>query len=428
MECCCPRKGKSSFRIARPPIGTRPASAAASVTSFRTLASSPISLSRKTSPLFPLWKSGTPPAPPLALMKCSSLLALIRANSPIAAPANSPAASVNASASPALSPPILPSCSWTSPSAHSIPLRAPSSSANSAPSPAASARPSSSSLTICAKLCSSPRALSCSKPAASLPAPRRRNFFALTTPRSAPSLHLSSCPREPPHEPPNDHLVFLRRSPRRNPRRHPRSPRARSHRHDHCHSHRRPARHVHCATARLARHRAGRRQHLPNHPQPRPLRLPDSHPVHRRHWQAHRHCRARPLCAAPHPAQHLRRPYRHRSRRPRIRRSHGHDSFANPLPRPFPARARRHSRRNSHRHHHHHRRRYHRRRHRRRRPRHIYLPRRRLGQRCPHSRRRHSRRTPRSPCRFPPRPPRASPEGFLTCLALASDSFASFIC
>src|SRR6267378_68491 len=260
MECCCPRKGKSSFRIARPPIGTRPASAAASVTSFRTLASSPISLSRKTSPLFPLWKSGTPPAPPLALMKCSSLLALIRANSPIAAPANSPAASVNASASPALSPPILPSCSWTSPSAHSIPLRAPSSSANSAPSPAASARPSSSSLTICAKLCSSPRALSCSKSAASLPAPRRRNFFALTTPRSAPSLHLSSCPREPPHEPPNDHLVFLRRSPRRNPRRHPRSPRARPRCHDHCHSHRRPARHVHCATARLAHQRAGRRQ------------------------------------------------------------------------------------------------------------------------------------------------------------------------
>ena len=54
-----------------------------------------------------------------------------------------------------------------------------------------SAKPSSSSLTICAKPCSSPPALSCSKPAAPLPVPRHRNFFASTTPKSAPSLHLS---------------------------------------------------------------------------------------------------------------------------------------------------------------------------------------------------------------------------------------------
>src|SRR5467141_1453068 len=64
MECCFPRKGKSSSRIARPSIGTPSAFAEASVTSFRTPAFSPISPSRKTSPLFPLWRIGMPPASP----------------------------------------------------------------------------------------------------------------------------------------------------------------------------------------------------------------------------------------------------------------------------------------------------------------------------------------------------------------------------
>src|SRR6266849_5714796 len=306
-----PRKGKSSCRIVPPAIGISSAFVAASVTSSRTPVSSPISPLPKTSLSFPFWKSGMPLASPPALMKCCILSASIPANSRIAILANSPVANVNASASRAPSPPILPSCSWMSPSARLIPSPAPNSSANSAPSPAASAKPLSSSPTICAKRFSSPRASSCLKPAASSPAPPLRNFSASTTPKSAPSPHLSPYPPEPQHDASNDHLVLLRRSPRRNPQRHARSRHARCYRHDHCHPHWRPARHVHCAAPRVARDRSGHRQHLPNYPQSPPLRFPDSHPLHRRHRQAHRHRRSCPLRSSPHPAQRLRRPNRH---------------------------------------------------------------------------------------------------------------------
>ncbi len=60
-----------------------------------------------------------------------------------------------------------------------------------APLPAVLGRPSSLSPTISAKRCFSLPVSCCSKPATSLPAPRRRTFFASSTPKSAPSLHLS---------------------------------------------------------------------------------------------------------------------------------------------------------------------------------------------------------------------------------------------
>src|SRR5712664_3679454 len=67
----------------------------------------PISRLRRTSPSFPLWKTGTPLALPPAYKKCFISSALIRATLRIASPANFPAASVSAWGSHAPSPLIL---------------------------------------------------------------------------------------------------------------------------------------------------------------------------------------------------------------------------------------------------------------------------------------------------------------------------------
>src|SRR6266700_1254330 len=93
---------QSLCMTAPPSNGTPSAFAAALDTLFRRRVFSLILPLRKTSPSFPLWKNGIPPAPPPASTKCSSLSASILANSPAAAPANSLAASANAA-----DPPIL---------------------------------------------------------------------------------------------------------------------------------------------------------------------------------------------------------------------------------------------------------------------------------------------------------------------------------
>src|SRR6266851_2726489 len=86
MECYCLRMAQSLCMTAPPWNGIPSAFAAASDTLFRRRAFSLISRLRKTSPSFPLWKNGIPPASPPALTKCSSLSASIFANSPAATP------------------------------------------------------------------------------------------------------------------------------------------------------------------------------------------------------------------------------------------------------------------------------------------------------------------------------------------------------